>query len=127
MLGVYHPGPHRAGQVNGLPPCYDAQGNTCPQIMHIDKDHGNFTVSGTCYPGTWCTFTSLVYLGAAAQFMNTDFSCWANQTGGSYQYSTNFECYPETIQSFKLMWRNDTTAPIPAGTVMTISYAALGA
>jgi hypothetical protein len=124
LLGVFHV---RAGQHNGLPPCYDVKGETCPAVMHIDKDHGTFVIASNCQPNAECTFSSPVLLGAAAQFSNTDFSCWANQTGGSYQYTTNFECYPLTISSFELMFINTTGAVIPYGTQMAISYTALGA
>jgi hypothetical protein len=122
LLGIHH-APIRP-MAQGTLPCYTSTG-PCGSSFHVNKDHGSLTTSADCSPGQECTFTHDVLLGLSEQFTNTTYSCWANQTG-VVTYQANFECYPLTINTYELTFRNETGGVIYGGTVFNLSHFSAG-
>jgi|GEM_PF-4517330 len=82
--------------------------------------------TGGCASGSECNLGSVTF-SLSEQWLNTNYSCYANQPPGSTVISgAIFEFYPQTTSSMKVQFVNPTSGNIGGGTNVTLAVTCVG-
>lgn len=130
VTGAIYSGTTAENSTSGpVPPCYGHSGGACNGTVHLVADSTSQGLNAACNSNSQCQLTSahdyiIITVSNAAAFSDTNYKCavtiWTT-TAGYIGY-----CQPVSATSFNIYMYNPTSATVPSGTEVTISWVAQG-